>query len=525
MEEIELKFIVPEPRRAAVLAALERGQASRQRLRAFYFDTLDERLAAHRAALRVRRGARGWVQTFKGATEDALKRIEHNVPVGAPPRGAAPQADLARHEGTPAGEALQAALGDAASLQCRYGTDIQRTSRVVRHGHSHIELAFDEGWITAGPERLRVCELELELVSGTIDDLLSLASTWMMRHELWLSTVSKAERGARLARGEHFASASTAGRMRLERRGSAASSAQRIVRHALAQVLANASEIGAGCEGHEHVHQLRIGIRRLRTALRELAPALPPVDPAWEDELAALFRQLGDVRDRTVVRPHWEQELEAAGAPPAPLGPAAAGESPVPGGLVRSVPFQQTLLNLMRHVAWKTDSPPASATATHPAQPPDLRGDAASPAHESVQAKSGDEAPTARALFSQRLEKLHHRIADAGRQFETLSEDERHRVRRQLKRLRYLAEFSEGLFGRRRTKRYLEHLRHAQDLLGLHVDQIVALNVYRPLMDTSPHAAFACGWLTMATRASAADCAKALRKAARAQRFWKPPGD
>ena len=39
----------------------------------------------------------------------------------------------------------------------------------------------------------------------------------------------------------------------------------------LEQVLVNASEIAAGSSDAEHVHQLRVGIRRLRTAMRELA--------------------------------------------------------------------------------------------------------------------------------------------------------------------------------------------------------------------------------------------------------------
>ena len=39
---------------------------------------------------------------------------------------------------------------------------------------------------------------------------------------------------------------------------------------ALQQVLGNSSEIAEGTGTEEHVHQLRIGLRRLRTALRQM---------------------------------------------------------------------------------------------------------------------------------------------------------------------------------------------------------------------------------------------------------------
>jgi hypothetical protein len=57
-----------------------------------------------------------------------------------------------------------------------------------------------------------------------------------------------------------------------------------------------------GSRQPEHVHQLRIGLRRLRVVLRELAPLdsagsgpppppPPPPPPGWEAPLAELFRQ------------------------------------------------------------------------------------------------------------------------------------------------------------------------------------------------------------------------------------------
>lgn len=67
--------------------------------------------------------------------------------------------------------------------------------------------------------------------------------------------------------------------------------AQAAVCAALDKVLGNASEVGAGSGDEEHVHQLRIGLRRLRTALRELGPLAEGADPACTaaDARAALM--------------------------------------------------------------------------------------------------------------------------------------------------------------------------------------------------------------------------------------------
>ena len=58
MHEIELKFAVPPGKRAVLEKALKRGRLHRERMRAVYFDTCDERLAKHRASLRLRKEGR-----------------------------------------------------------------------------------------------------------------------------------------------------------------------------------------------------------------------------------------------------------------------------------------------------------------------------------------------------------------------------------------------------------------------------------------------------------------------------------
>ena len=78
----------------------------------------------------------------------------------------------------------------------------------------------------------------------------------------------------------------------------------------LRQILPNASEIAAGSDDAEHIHQLRVGIRRLRTALREMADFAEHVGPGWEPVLVEAFQALGRQRDRE----HVQQMVQPAAA-------------------------------------------------------------------------------------------------------------------------------------------------------------------------------------------------------------------
>ena len=196
MHEIELKFQVPPDRRRSVDAAVAgRAAAPRTRLQAAYFDTASRALARAGLALRIRREGRRWVQTLKGLGDDGITRAEHNVVLTASHQADWP-ADPARHAGTAVGERLAAVLHEAGEpLSLVFRTDILRRTRRVRTPRGTVELAFDDGHINAGGQRLAVCELEIELVSGSPLAVIETARRWVLPHGLWLDTRSKAERG------------------------------------------------------------------------------------------------------------------------------------------------------------------------------------------------------------------------------------------------------------------------------------------------------------------------------------------
>ncbi|MDP3311340.1 MAG: CHAD domain-containing protein [Polaromonas sp.] len=493
MTEFELKFEIPPARRQAVEAAVRRGRVSQQRLQARYFDTPEGALAAQGVVLRLRKEGRQWVQTAKAPGSRPLERLEHNVALGAK---APSMPELARHNGTPVGNSIRQALklepGDAfPALMQVYATDIVRLTRLVRASGALVELALDRGHISAGDSTLPVNELELELKQGQPASVIALASRWSVTHGLWLSSVSKSMKGQRLAAGQDFGPAVGASPPRFPRHATSREVAVAVVAACLDQVLANASDVGGGCTGEEHIHQLRVGLRRLRTALRELEPLAGDWGGPWEEALADVFRALGQHRDRDYLMHELQGRIAAAGGP-ALDWQGALDALPSAARSVHSPVFQQALLGL---VGFVHGAPGEDASAS----------DGKSP----------------KKFLRKRLARLHKQVLARGRQFTDLPEAEQHALRKRFKRLRYLAEFALRLFAKRKAAAYLAALKPVQDALGTYHDEVAALQVWQGLSGHDPRALFGAGWLSARRDMHVQTCQQACDRFARQARpFW-----
>ena len=506
MHEIELKFQVPRERRSAVDAAVAgRTPQPRVRLQAAYVDTPERLLAQAGLALRVRREGRQWVQTIKGASEDGMTRLEHNVSRGA--GKVAPDADPALHAGTPAGDRLLALLDahPGAVLSVLFGTNILRRTRAQRVATlGTVELAFDDGSIHAGDARTGVCELEIELLDGSALAVIETARRWLPRHGLWLDTRSKAERGDMLARGMVMADARTAAPVTLERELSARQGWLRIMRVCAEQISANASQVASGVHGDGHVHQLRIGLRRLRSALSLFD--FVAIDPALGTGAATLFRRLGGARDQVVIEGEFAADLVAAlqvaGVPGD--APVAASEVAVDSAqaAVRATASQAFLLDLL--------------AASHAVDEADTEADT-----DNEAVGSTDPATSLRAAIAKRLTRWHRRAAADAKRYAELDDEGRHRLRKHIKRLRYAVEFTGTLFGRQAVKRYLKPLRALQERLGAINDVVVAMEAFRAARETDPRAWFALGWLAGRREVLIRAARPELRAFAKSDGFWK----
>ena len=494
MTEFELKLEIPDERREGVVAAF--GKARSQRLRARYFDTADGRLARAGMVVRVRKEGSSWVQTGKASGDSALRRLEHNVPLPPMPAGEAPAVDLSRHAATPLGARIRKALGlrnadDFPALMAVFETNVLRRMRIAKSGDSVIEIALDQGVVLAGERHLPLYELEFELKDGRPEDAVRLARTWCVRHGLFLSSISKSQKGKRLASQAGNAaaaplSATKAKPAQFPRDSAGPAVLAAVVHTCLEQILPNASDVASGSDDAEVIHQLRVGIRRLRTALRDLDGLAGGIDAQWEKPWVKVFRALGEHRDSGFLAHTLQPQLEAVGGPAlAVLGDATLAD---PVAAVRAAAFQGAMMDLLAFA----HGTPASASDVEP-----------------------------KALVRARLQKLWRQLLKDGRDYTSLDEEAQHRLRKRLKRLRYLGELTAPLFASGKVEHFLAELKDAQDALGRYNDELMALQHYAKLSASEPRAWFGVGWLGARRAGNAAACQQDLIALARIKPYWK----
>ncbi len=490
--EIELKFLVPRAARAKVLAEVSRGAAPPERtsLAAMYLDTDDRRLAEAGLAWRLRREGRQWVQTLKGPGAKPLERFEHEV--------MRPDAthDAMQHAGTLPGNRLVAVLGEASSegveLGVRFRTEVRRTVRRIRTRAAVVEIAFDEGRLLAADSTQRILEIEFELFSGSTTALLALAERWRKRFGLIYDPRSKAERGDLLAQGVPYAPLRKAVRPQYSRRAGALEAFGVVIDECLEHITRSAIGIIDGDANLqvEQVHQLRVGIRRLRSALRGFRAwvTAPPADLV--DRLRELFTTLGKSRESDVLGSGVATELAKVGAPPLAL--PADRTAPDPAEVLGAGETQRTLLDWMAWRAGLADEADArrdaltsgqeTAAVDRPTQPTEKLG-------------AGHDAPGFHRLAERRLRRWHRRIVADWTAFDELDEAGLHALRKRIKRQRYAVEFFAAALRARQTGRYLNALAAAQNRMGELNDLFVARAQYQALVLSDPAAWFALGWL------------------------------
>lgn len=474
--EVELKFMVPRTARAGVVAALQRctgAPVRRVTLAAMYLDTPDRRLAEAGLAWRLRREGRRWIQTLKTQGSNPLERFEHE--------SARHDAsfDIAAHAGTPAGERLakllEQARAEGLEPAVRFRTEVRRSTCRVRTRGAIVEIAYDEGRIVAGEASQPMREIEFELVSGSALAMLEVAERWRRRFGLIYDPRSKAERGDSLANGQPLPPLRKAALPIYGPHSTPLEAFGAVLDECLAHVNRNAVGLvmpGDAPQRAEHVHQMRVGIRRLRSALRCFEGWVPAPPDELVAGLKALFGTLGLSRDSDVLGSGVMADLAAAGAPPlqAPPGPPA----PDPAQVVGHAATQRLLLGW---IAWRValQAPPAPTAGVEPAMP----GDAATLARRAAR----------------RLRRWHARLLAAWSSFDTLTDGELHALRKRIKRQRYAVEFFAPLLRRRKVQRYLEALQAVQDRMGTLNDAFVARSRYQELAARDPGAWFALGWL------------------------------
>jgi len=291
MVEVELKFQIPAARRTALLKALDPKKSEQIQLQAKYYDTEDRLLSKSGVALRQRLEGTRWVQTLKAAGKSHIERFEHNHDLGELER--APELDLNIYATAPeAQQILNNALGDQISqLKLQFETDITRTLRVIEYEGTGIEVALDIGAIRTLDAEQEVHEVEFELKSGSVEQLLAFSFEWVKKYQLWLDVRSKAEIGNLLATQQKVSPAVPAKEFQLSKKDSAAKALCSLIAQQMQHLLPNIAAISAQVAEQDHIDQAQQALEHLYLSVLLFKNWHSGISDKWAHQLEAFKKQ------------------------------------------------------------------------------------------------------------------------------------------------------------------------------------------------------------------------------------------
>jgi inorganic triphosphatase YgiF len=424
--------------------------STQQKLTSTYYDTPDSALKQRGLTLRVRDQGGHFLQTVKEgdlASGDLLSRGEWEDAVSA---------------GRPDPDAAQSGArlpeGAAADLRPFFATEVTRTIFAIEPlPGTAIEAAVDEGEIRAADKDAAepISEVELELKRGDAAALYDLAAQLLDVAPLRIETRSKSERGYRLvACGDAAPHAVHAEPVILDADMTVEAALQKIGRSCLAQLLRNEPAVlSAQPEG---VHQMRVAVRRLRSAISSLKKFLPQDDVQWvADELRWLGGTLGPARNLDV----FAAELVRA----ARTGlPDEAGWDDLAATLDR---LRVAAYDQIREVILSRRYTASMLRLLRWFEASDWRRHSVS---------DEPDAMTSGAIAPGVLERRRRKVRQRGKGFGSLAPRERHELRIAVKKLRYTIELFGSLFDKDGLGRFVSRLKRLQGDLGYANDVRVA---------------------------------------------------
>lgn len=489
--ELKFEFESGEAIEALVDAASAGAPPRVQMLETIYFDTPDFDLREGGLSLRVRRAGDQYVQTMKryvraGGGADRWEQA-HEVSGPVPQFDAADAKMLSR----------VSVIAEKAVLRPVFTVRSERMTWQRNAEGVDVEFALDRGEIFAGGAKTSLCELEIELKQGAPRDLFDVARALSESNRLRPTVFTKDERGYRLldetwgkpARGKP---APLTPRMTPR-------TAFRAIAHSCVQHFMLNEEVVRGRFDGEAIHQARIGVRRLRSALSLFGPLVADSQTALvKADLKWLSDSLGRVRDLDV----FETRLLGARAEKDP--PLGFSDLSVHIANLKQARYRDLVTDLssprwrsglLRLLQWIEAGDWA------------LRDEVAEPAM---------------AFAARRINKKWEKLARDARAVSKLDDEALHDLRKRGKRLRYATEFFaplvKGKEGRERVKHFIGALEDMQTALGRQHDLVFAADMLTDMAASAgaakPTLMFAAGHLAGEMRMKLADRSMAGARAA-----------
>jgi inorganic triphosphatase YgiF len=447
--EIELKLEVPPKTIRALkrMRSLRRNGHPRDKdLVSVYFDTAKHKLRKHGMSLRVRHAGDARVQTVKADRESAaglFQRHEWEAPIASD----TPDLRAARHT------ALDRLNGKklARTLAPMFETRVHRTVLPLRRNGSRIELTLDQGQVRLGRKSAPISEVELELKRGHAADLFAVARELTGRVPTRFAVRSKADRGYALLDDQPIAAVGRRN-IALDPRMSVADAFRAIALGCLHHIAANEPAVRE--RDAEGVHEMRVGLRRLRAAMALFADLLDDEETAsLKGELKWLTGELGPARDLDVyvtgnIKPLQRSLPDRRGLDvlQRDLDAQRAGAFARARHAVASARYRMLLLDTLGWIEageWRASEDQLIAAR-----------------------RCRNAQDFARNELARRVRKARKKAAKLAK----LDARGRHKLRIAIKKLRYAADFFAGLFdgrnAQKRQRRFERGLAALQDSLG-----------------------------------------------------------
>jgi len=486
--EVELKLLLaPEDNGKLLQHPLLDAPARVQQLTARYFDTPDLHLMRHGAGLRVRKEDGEWIQTMKagGSVQSGLhSRNEWECAVDRSwPR-------LGKLRKLVGNDEQWLAMLDAPDLKDRleplFLVDVQRHLWEVEVAGNRIEVALDVGHIERKTHKVAINEIELELKDGDPAGLYAFALQLQDDIPLRITNINKAQRGYMLVRETGHAPY-RAQALHLDADAPLSDAFPAVLGNCLEHIQRNEVAV---VEGHdpETLHQMRVGVRRLRSALKLFA-AVAPCPPALKEDIDWLGMELGAARDWDVL---LSSTLARMDAPQIELQSLALQTAHAKRDEAVQALLSPRYTRLMLAMgSWMLQAAPL------------LNGSAAQ-------------------FSRQTMQHLHKSLIKRANRMDHDDASSAHRTRIAAKRARYALEFFHSLYRGKSTHSYLKTLAAVQEELGRHNDLVVAGRLLQDLAQQHPQASgaiqFARGYL-LAQQATAPTELDAIRRRLHALRL------
>lgn len=432
------------------------------RLITSYYDTSDRRLSNRGVALRVRKKDREFTQTVKAKalkTAAISNRPEWNVEVSS----TRPDVSV-----LPAAARKRVGLVLPNELKKLFTVDVERKKADIeipgKEGAEPtvVEIALDRGEVKAGRKSVDMTELEIELISGDPSAIYDLAIQ-LADTGLSVNQVTKAETGYRLIDGAVEPKPVRLSKFKVDQNHTSNHVIAEIFSVGLSNVLDNeaAARLGTDPEG---VHQMRVSLRRMRSALSVFKRLIDTDQCQWaKDELKWLATSLGPARDwdvfgKDILDPVYGFGVDTGAINELHVGVTIKHQAAYEAvrEALSSPRYTRFLIGMSRFIA------------TEEWRPVDVAKD-----HLLDQSISN----VSNAILGRAL----RRLMRASKGLRRMSIEQRHVARIELKKFRYATDFLHSLYPENRVRPFMKSLSKMQDQFGHLNDVAVAKDLLAEL--------------------------------------------